>query len=200
MAHPLFKKAEQVGEFWFDEISEFYGSGDIVDTADKPRWGKRGKSRKSHGVERTLPRFHEKERSKYAGGKKPTLVLEFTQAIPGESRFTCLIDGFLIVVEKVPLCNKWRAYAENRAWTTPTMIATDPASALLKVCAWPHWFASTMSMSHWGLIGTGGRSVGLYAGVHFRFPARKPKKLPKFYVKTLSTKHCPGNFLARPKP
>ncbi len=197
MTHPLLRNPSQVGEFWTDELSEFFGKGDLIDTAQKPRFGKGNKSRQKHKTENTLPRFHEKETMKYSGAKKPALLLEFTRPYPDESIFHCETGEVLFAVEKVPNSKKWRSYAETDSWESPVFIANDPASALKILCSWPHWFTHAESMTHWGLIG-GHHHVGLYDAVHFVLPFGKAKRKPKFYVKHLSTKHTSGFWAFAP--
>lgn len=194
MTHPLVRKPEDAPLFWNDELEPHYGKADIIDTADKASFGKRGKHRHAHKMEDSLPRFQEKSKQKYSEGKKPALVLDFAKT--GEDSFSTVVDGVFITVKKRTSSKKWDAQASFRAWKTPVFEADDPASALTRLVHFNRWFCHRNSMEWWSL----GK---LYSKVHFVLPFGKRKRMPAagtFDRTFMACQHVDGWFAWKPAP
>ncbi|APU89057.1 hypothetical protein Rctr85_030 [Virus Rctr85] len=169
--------------FWNDELSESYGHGDLIDTADKP-YGRRKKGRRPHQtLDSTLPRFEESARQKYGDGKKPTLLLDFRKV--SDDKFAADGDGVLFVVQKIG--NSWLANAYRARWESPKFSGGNPAVALARLCAWRGWFLHRHSMSWWSLD-------YLFHRVHFKFPFKTPKRRPKSFVTSLQRRNSGGMY------
>lgn len=185
MTHTMWNPSVPVENFWNEELQPWFGKADLVETANKPRFGK-NKPRPKHNVENTLPRFGEKETMKYSEGKKPALILEFRKA--GDDVFQHLDPtGVKIFVEKVPGGKKWRAYMQCRGWESRIFVGNDPATALKVLCCRQNVFLHTASMSWWPLD-------KVFNHVHFVFPFKKRKKAPEIAVRTIETAHVKGTW------